>query len=139
MELYDILLNLLPLAPMVILAGATLYWLRASRWAWIAAGLIGLCAPGIVLTWLLRDAGFHAFGGSCAPGKARGFMEAMQLVVMAQILAAIAGSAILGGMAVRRNRLIGVVTTLALGSVAIVTGCLIFFAAGMTAVDGYRC
>lgn len=66
-------------------------------------------------------------------------MEAMQLVVMAQILAAIAGSAILGGMAVRRNRLIGVVTTLALGSVAIVTGCLIFFAAGMTAVDGYRC
>lgn len=66
-------------------------------------------------------------------------MEAMQLVFLAQILAAIAGSAILGGMAVRKNRLIGVVTTPTLGSVALVTGLLIFFAAGLTAVDGYRC
>jgi hypothetical protein len=138
-ELYYILLNLLPLAPMIILAGVTLYWLRASRWAWTAAGLIGLCAPGIVLTWLLRDAGFHAFGGSCAHGKARGFMEAMQLVFLAQMIAGIAGSVIMGAVAVRRNRVIGVVTTLALGSIAIVTGFLIFFAGAMTAVDGYSC
>ena len=94
-----VLANLAPLAPMAFLAAGMTYWLRSSRWAWIAAGIIALCVPGIVLTWFLRDAGFHAFGGSCAPGKARGFMEAMQLVFAAQILAGIVGSMILGGVA----------------------------------------
>jgi hypothetical protein len=124
---------------MALLAGGAFWWLRASRWAWVGAGLVALCVPGIVLTWYLRSVGFDAYGGVCSPDKARGFMEAMQFVFMAQVLAGIIGSAILGGLAVRRWTIPGAILAAALAVTSIVTGWLIYFAAGMTAVDGFRC
>ena len=134
----DYLANVGPLAPIIFLAAGTAIWLRASRTAWIAAGLIAVMAPGVVLTWYLRDAGFHAYGGVCG-GKVRGFMEAMQHVFLAQVLSGIVGAAILGSFAVRKSLVPGVIVLLLLAATALVTGFLIYFAAGMTAVDQYMC
>jgi len=139
MELYYLLLNLAPLAPMALLAGGAFWLLRTSRWAWIAVGLVALCVPGIVLTWYLRNVGFEAFGGVCTEFQARPFMQWMQLVFLAQVITGLVGSAILGGLAARRWAVGGVILAIALVATSLATGWLIYFAAGMTAVDGYAC
>ncbi len=138
MEFGYVLLNLAPFVPLLLLAGVSAYWLRTSRTAWIAAGLIAVCVPGVILTWFLRDMGYHAYGDRCV-GEARAFMEAMQLVFLLQAATGFAGSLLLGAVAIRKNRTIGVVSILALGFVSLLTAFFIYFAAGMTAVDGYRC
>ena len=138
MELYYLLLNLAPLAPMALLAGGAFWLVRSSRLAWIAAGLVALCVPGIVLTWYLRNVGFEALGGVCTQAQARPFMEWMQLLFLAQVIAGFVGSAILGVIAARRWA-VGFILATALVGTSLATGWLIYFAAGMTAVDGYAC
>ena len=139
MKIGYILLNLAPYAPLFLLTAILVWWLRALRDAWIAAVLIAVCVPGIILTWYLRDVGFNAFGASCSPDMARGFMEMMQFVFVLQSISGFIGSIWLGAVAMRRNPLIGWVSIVALTFVSILTGLFIYFAAGMTAVDGYRC
>ena len=134
-----LLANLAPLAPMALVAGAMIYWLRSSRGVWIATGLIALCVPGIILTWFVRGIGFNAFGETCSAGQAREFMETMQLVFLAQVIAGFAGVGLLGSLAVRKHVAIGALLATVLAVIAAVTRFAIYVAAGMTAVDGYRC
>lgn len=139
MEFLYFLLNAAPFAPMMLGAGIAVYWLRSSRWACLGAGLVGVCAPGFFLTLYLRDVGFHAFGGICTAGQARGFMEAMQWVFLAQGITGVIGAAILAILAVGRNPFVGGLLLVLLVGASLFSAWYLFFAAGMTAVDGYAC
>jgi hypothetical protein len=139
MTFVDYLVGYAPFAPAVIMAAVLTSWLRSSRMAWVGAALIVASVPGFFLAMYLRGAGFEAFGGACTPDKARGFMEAMQWVFLAQVVAGIAGGGILSGLAIRKNMMIGVVSAVAMMLATLLSGFFIYFASGMTAVDGYRC
>lgn len=139
MTIVDYLVGYSPLLPTVILAAVLTYWLRASHWAWVGAGLVIASVPGFFLAMYVRGIGFDAFGGACTLDKARGFMETMQLVFLAQVVAGVAGGAILSGLAIRKSPSVGAASGLALILASLLSGFFIYFASGMTAVDGYRC
>lgn len=139
MTALDYLIGYAPFAPMTIIALVLTYWLRVSRGVWVGFCLVIACVPGFFLALYLRKLGFDAYGGVCSEDSARGFMEAMQLVFLAQGVAGVAGSIHLGVLAMRKNATIGWVSLLVLAPVSILTAFMIYFAAGMTAVDGYRC
>ena len=139
MELQYILLNLVPFAPLFFITAALTYWLKKSRKAWLAAAIVSIGVPGCVLTWYLRKLAFSALGGDCTLANAQALMNAMQIVFVMQAIATIVGSVFLAAIAMEKNPTIGWVAMIALLPLSVLTGTYIYFAAGMTAVDGYGC
>lgn len=133
------LINYGPFVTTTLIACGLLYLLRAIRLAWLGAVLVALGSPGFFIAMKLRDVGFRAYGAECTMQKARGFMEDMQWVFAAQSLAVLVGSTILLGLAFRQKSVMGIVAGIILFAVSCYVAFFIYFAAGMTAVDGYRC
>ncbi len=138
MDILISLANVAPVAAIMLLIAGTVRWLRPSPLAWIGAGMAALAVPGVVLTWLISGALFEASGGVCR-GETREIMENYQYVYLAQAIFGVLGSAVLGGLAIRRKLVVGLPLALVLVAVSLLTGWFIVFAGAMTAVDGLGC
>jgi hypothetical protein len=125
-------------APFVVgaIAGAMLPSWRSRLVGWI---IVGASVALAFATWQARDFGFSHLGGNCGEAGTRAFMQTMQsgFVIIAGALTF--GGGIVSGAQIRKHAILGGAQTVVMLTASCFVAFLIFFGAGMTAVDGYVC